>query len=165
MAKMPMEQRMSILQCRKVDKSVWYTTQRPTAIHTVLRSQTNQFFKCLKLRFPFIGYLFRRVEYDLDASESVNEENSLSVKIYLGNAKNYNAYDTRFIIGSSMAVSQDTPRVVEVPMPTITEYLTPLTSKMKQLLNNRTSNKTPSAASRASFSAWFNARRGNGLRG
>ena len=98
MSKMPMSQRLNILQTRKFDRSIFYTTQRPTSVHAVMRGMTNVFYHCEKFMIPFIT-LFARDEYDLSGDETVNEENRLSRKLYWGESKYFNMYNTKETVG------------------------------------------------------------------
>lgn len=100
MAKMPMNQRMEILQCRKKDKSIWYTTQRPTAVHVVLRAMTNVFYRCEKWNVPFMT-LFARDEFDLGADDTMDTDNRLSRKLYFGDSKFFRMYNTKETVGLS----------------------------------------------------------------
>ena len=100
MAKLPMNVRMEILQTRKKDRSLFYTTQRPTAVHVVLRGMTNIFYRCKKSVVFFVP-LFSRREYDLGADETVDEEKKpISWRLYLGSRKYFNSYNTKELIGS-----------------------------------------------------------------
>jgi len=98
MAKMPMSQRLNILQTRKFDRSIWYTTQRPTSVHAVMRGMTNVFYRCEKWYFPFVT-AFARDEFDLNSDETVDIENRLSRKLYFGESKYFNMYNTKETVG------------------------------------------------------------------
>jgi len=98
MSKMPMSQRLSILQTRKFDRSIWYTTQRPTSVHAVMRGMTNVFYRCEKWNVPFIT-LFARDEFDLASDETVDIENRLGRKLYWGDEKFFSMYDTKETVG------------------------------------------------------------------
>lgn len=91
MSKMPMSQRLNILQTRKFDRSIWYTTQRPTSVHAVMRGMTNVFYRCEKWNVPFFT-LFARDEFDLASDETVDIENRLGRKLYWGDMKFFNMY-------------------------------------------------------------------------
>ena len=93
MAKMPLSQRMSILQSRKDNKSIWYTTQRPIAVHKTLRTMTNYFYKCESVKFPFLR-MFRKRMYDLETEDKLNEDKSLETKIYFAKKSIYQMYNT-----------------------------------------------------------------------
>jgi len=93
-----MSQRLNILQTRKFDRSIFYTTQRPTSVHAVMRGMTNVFYHCEKFIIPFVT-LFARDEYDLSGDETVNEENRLSRKLYWGETKYFNMYNTKETVG------------------------------------------------------------------
>jgi len=98
MSKMPMSQRLNILQTRKFDRSIWYTTQRPTSVHAVMRGMTNVFYRCEKWNIPFMT-LFARDEFDLATDETVNDEERLSRKIYRGEKRYFQMYNTKETVG------------------------------------------------------------------
>ena len=98
MAKMPMSQRLNILQTRKFDRSIWYTTQRPTNVHVVMRGMTNVFYRCEKWNAPFLT-LFARDEFDLGSDETLDIENRLSRRLYWGESKYFNMYNTKETVG------------------------------------------------------------------
>jgi len=96
MTRMSMKKRKNVLHTRHFDRSIWYTTQRPTGVHVTLRSQTNVFYKVQKLlTWPFV--VFRRQEFDLASDESVDESKPLSTKLYLGKPFIFHAYDTKYL--------------------------------------------------------------------
>ncbi len=102
MSKMPMYQRLNILQTRKFDRSIWYTTQRPTNVHVIMRGMTNVFYRCEKWNFPVIPItLFARDEYDLGSDETLDIENRLSRKLYWGEKRFYKMYNTKETVGIS----------------------------------------------------------------
>jgi len=96
MARMSMKKRKNVLHTRHFDRSIWYTSQRTNAVHVTLRAQTNVFFKVTKIiSWPFV--LFRRQEFDLASDDSVDENNQLSVKYYIGKTLIFRAYDTKYL--------------------------------------------------------------------
>lgn len=96
MTKMSLKKRKNVLHTRHFDRSIWYTTQRTNAVHITLRSQTNTFFKVTKLiSWPFV--LFRRQEFDLASDDSVNENEPLSTKFYIGKPVIFHAYNTKYL--------------------------------------------------------------------
>jgi len=98
MAKMSMKKRKNVLHTRHFDRSIWYTTQRTNAVHVTLRAQTNVFYKVTKLlSWPFV--VFRRQEFDLATDDSVNENEPISTKLYLGKPYIFNAYNTKYLRG------------------------------------------------------------------
>lgn len=97
MTKMSLADRMAILLCRKRRVSIWYTTQRPMAVHKTLRSMTNIFYKCEKVRFPFIGIVFRKSALDL-ANENDLNSTPLFVEHYRAKKKMFDMYDTYEIV-------------------------------------------------------------------
>lgn len=121
MSKMPMSQRLNILQTRKFDRSIWYTTQRPTSVHAVMRGMTNVFYRCEKWNVPFFT-LFARDEFDLASDETVDIENRLGRKLYWGDMKFFNMYNTKETVGikgqlqnvGSNVIEEDTYSIVKV---------------------------------------------------
>ena len=100
MAKMPLAQRLNILQTRKFDRSIWYTTQRPTNVHVVMRGMTNVFYRCEKWNVPLFPItLFARDEFDLASDETLDVENRLSRKLYWGEKRFYQMYNTKELVG------------------------------------------------------------------
>jgi len=96
MAKMSMKKRKNVLHTRHFDRSIWYTTQRPNAVHVTLRAQTNVFYKITKIiTWPFI--LFRRQEFDLGSDDGVDETRPFSVKYYLGQQAIFEAFNTKYL--------------------------------------------------------------------
>jgi len=97
MTKMSMDKRVSVFHTRHFDRSINIVTQRPTAIHAVMRDNVNRFYKYEKLiSKPFI--LFRRTEYqDLGSDGKPDEEQPLSVKLYLGSKRIYKAYNSKYL--------------------------------------------------------------------
>jgi len=98
MAKMSMAKRVSVLHTRHFNRSINIISQRPTAIHVMMRANVNRFYKYDKLiSKPFI--LFRRTEYQDMSGETVDEEKPLSTKFYLGRKSIYKAYDSKYLRG------------------------------------------------------------------
>jgi len=97
MAKMSMKDRQNVLHTRHFDRSIWFTTQRPNAVHVTLRAQTNVFYKVT--RMIRLGWLivFRRQEFDLGSDDSVDEDKCYSTKFYLGSSSVFHAYDTKYL--------------------------------------------------------------------
>lgn len=85
--------RQAVLFARKHGVEIRYTTQRTSAVHVVMRSMTNVFYKLVKYKLPW-GMLFVRYEYDLDSNENVDENKSYGVKMYMGDERLYGLYDT-----------------------------------------------------------------------
>jgi len=100
MAKMSMQKRVAVLHTRHFNRSIHIISQRPTAIHVMMRANVNRFYKYEKLiGSPFL--LFRRTEYQDMTNESVDEEQPLSVKLYLGSSKIYKMYDSKYLRGDT----------------------------------------------------------------
>jgi len=106
MTKMSMKKRKNVLHTRHFDRSIWYTTQRPNAVHVTMRAQTNVFYKVTKL-INFAGIvLFRRQELDLGSDDSVDENEVYSTKFYLGKSSIFEAYDTKYLRQGALASQQ-----------------------------------------------------------
>lgn len=96
MAKMSMKKRTSVLHTRHFDRSINIISQRPTAIHRMLRANVNRFYKYEKYgKYPFL--LFKRTEYQDMEDENVDEEKPLSVKLYLGKKRIFKCYDSKYL--------------------------------------------------------------------
>jgi len=100
MAKMSMQKRVAVLHTRHFNRSINIISQRPTAIHRMMRANVNRFYKYEKLiSSPFL--LFRRTEYQDMEDENVNESEPQSVKLYFGKAKIYKMYDSKYLRGDT----------------------------------------------------------------
>lgn len=103
MAKMSMQKRVAVLHTRHFDRSINIISQRPTAVHRMLRANVNRFYKyeCLiktsLFNIPIV--LFRRTEYQDMVEENVDESQPLSYKLYFLNAKIAEAYDSKYLRG------------------------------------------------------------------
>jgi len=96
MAKMSMPKRVAVLHTRHFDRSIHIISQRPTAIHVMMRANVNRFYKYEKLLdSPFI--IFRRTEYQDMVDETVDEDQPLSTKLYIGSSKIMNMYDSKYL--------------------------------------------------------------------
>ncbi len=107
MARLDIEKRSSILHTRHFDRSIHIISQRPTAIHVAMRANVNVFYKCECL-FKFGPIVrFKRTEYQDMLNESVDEdeEKVVSIKYYWGQARVFEAYDTKYLRGN-IAASQ-----------------------------------------------------------
>jgi hypothetical protein len=122
MTKMPLRQRMAILHTRKARRSILYTSQRITSVHKELRNMTNVFYQCDKVKLPFIGWRFRRVEHELvDVNNGQLDENVLSVKSYNAKQKYFDMYDTKEFVGYQPEFEEDTEPRFEYFVPQILE--------------------------------------------
>lgn len=100
MAKMNMKKRTAVLHTRHFNRSINIISQRPTAIHVMMRANVNRFYKYEKLiGSPFI--LFRRTEYQDMTDETVDEEQPISTKLYFGSKKIMNMYDSKYLRGDT----------------------------------------------------------------
>jgi len=107
MAKLSLTKRKNVLHTRHFNRSIWYTTQRPTNVHAVLRGNTNVFYRCRKIiGLPFLT-IFSREEFDLDKDEKVaDDQKPISSKWYKGSKEIFNAYDTKYL-RNNLAKSQE----------------------------------------------------------
>lgn len=101
MARMPLERRMSILHTRHFDRAIHIVSQRPTAVHVVMRANVNVFYKCERLHNLFGIVRFRRTEYQDLKDETVDEdeEKAISRKYYWGKQRVFRAYNTKYLRG------------------------------------------------------------------
>jgi hypothetical protein len=107
MARLSIEKRKNILHTRHFDRSIHIISQRPTAVHVVMRANVNVFYKC-ELQWSFMSLIrFRRTEYQDMLNENVDEdeEKVVSVKHYWGEKRIFNSYNTKYLRGG-MAASQ-----------------------------------------------------------
>jgi hypothetical protein len=113
--KLPQDQRQNILQTRKADRSIYYTTQRPASVNINLRNMTNVFYLCEKIKLPFM-ILFSRKTYDLagTADAEVNESKELGLRYYKSKREVFEMYNTKQFVGSD-------PEFLDENLPTI-EY-------------------------------------------
>jgi len=96
MAKMNMKKRVAVLHTRHFDRSINIISQRPTAIHVMMRANVNRFYKYQKIiGKPFI--LFMRTEFQDMTGETVDEDQPLARTFYLGRKKIYNMYDSKYL--------------------------------------------------------------------
>jgi len=98
--KMERKDRATILHTRHFDRSINIISQRPTAIHVMMRANVNRFYKyeCL-FKTPFI--LFRRTEFQDMVDETVDEEKPLSTKLYIGKKSIFNMYNSKYLRGNT----------------------------------------------------------------
>jgi len=100
MAKMSMQKRVAVLHTRHFDRSINIISQRPTAVHRMMRANVNRFYKYEKiLSYPFI--LFRRTEFQDLIDENVDESQPLSTKLYIGRKKILNMYNSKYLRGNT----------------------------------------------------------------
>lgn len=100
MAKMSMRKRVSVLHTRHFNRSINIISQRPTAVHRMMRANVNVFYKYEKiLTWPFI--VFRRTEYEDMIDENVDEDNPSGVKLYIGKKEIYEMYDSKYLRGDT----------------------------------------------------------------
>lgn len=107
MAKMSMQKRASILHTRHYNRRIVVVSQRPTAIHAVVRENVNRFYRCEKIAtWPFL--LFRISEtQDLDADGRPDYEQKVGVRLMIPSKELLSAYNTRYL-GDGMNPSQPT---------------------------------------------------------
>jgi len=98
MAKMSMEKRVAVLHTRHFDRSIHIISQRPTAIHRMLRANVNRFYEYKKvISWPFM--LFLRTEYQDMVEETVDLDKPISRKWYIGKKKILNSYNSKYMRG------------------------------------------------------------------
>jgi len=101
MAKMSMEKRVSVLHTRHFDRSIHIISQRPTAVHRMMRANVNRFYKYEKLVHFGNFILFRRTEYQDMTDETVDEAQPVSTKLYIGSKKIMYMYDSKYLRGDT----------------------------------------------------------------
>jgi len=99
MAKMSMEKRVAVLHTRHFDRSINIISQRPTAVHRMLRANVNRFYKYDKLIQVGRFILFRRTEYQDMVDENVDEESPVSVKLYIAKPSIFKKYNSKYLRG------------------------------------------------------------------
>jgi len=107
MAKMSMEKRVAVLHTRHFNRSIHIISQRPTAVHRMMRANVNRFYKYEKLIHSGNLILFRRTEFQDMTDETVDETQPISTKLYLGSKRIMHMYDSKYLRG-------DTPNSQEV---------------------------------------------------
>jgi len=99
MARMSMEKRVSVLHTRHFDRSIHIISQRPTAIHRMLRANVNRFYEYKKLSsWPFL--IFMRTEYQDMTEETVDLEKPISRKFYFAKKRIMEGYNSKYMRGS-----------------------------------------------------------------
>jgi len=101
MAKMSMEKRVAVLHTRHFNRSIHIISQRPTAVHRMMRANVNRFYKYEKLIHSGNFILFRRTEFQDMTDETVDETEPISTKLYLGSKKIMNMYDSKYLRGDT----------------------------------------------------------------
>jgi len=99
MAKMSMQKRVAVLHTRHFNRSIHIISQRPTAIHRMMRANVNRFYKYSQLGKFFGIRLFRRQEFQDMQDENVDESEPISTKLYIGKKSIYNMYDSKYLRG------------------------------------------------------------------
>jgi len=132
LTKMPMEDRVAVLSTRHFDRSVHIISQRPTAIHVVLRANVNRFYKC-ELRWKFLKFRrFMRTEFQ-DTKDDIPDEArevivnpetgertegeylyAVSEKRYWGRKKIFASYDTKFLRGGQKESQDNAVKIYEI---------------------------------------------------
>lgn len=100
MAKMSMAKRVSVLHTRHFDRSIHIISQRPTAIHRMLRANVNRFYEYSKIMsWPFL--LFMRTEYQDMTDETVDLEKPIARKFYRGKKHILQSYNSKYMRGDT----------------------------------------------------------------
>lgn len=113
--KVSMERRLSILETAHYDRAVYVISQRPSAIHAVLRGNVNLFLKVEKMYEGFFGVRFRMIEFqETGSDEKPNEERAViedsvthkksygdylwaeSIRSYWGRKKIFQMYNSKY---------------------------------------------------------------------
>jgi len=100
LTKIPQEKQELLLHTGHFNRTIHVISQRPTALHTVLRENVEMFYKCEKLmKWPFL--LFRKTEFFDMVGNTVDEDAPSSAKWIIGKKKYLNAYNTRYLRGDT----------------------------------------------------------------
>jgi len=117
--RMERQDRATILHTRHYDRTINVISQRPTAIHVVVRANVNRFFKLEKTMdwklFGFRIVRFMKTEFqDVGADDKPNEEKerdaegnegdykfAISVETYFSRKRIRNAYNTKYLRGTA----------------------------------------------------------------
>jgi len=116
LTKISMEERLKITETRHFDRSVWITSQRPSAIHVNYRGNVNQFYKCEIVNNGWFGTDFLVTEFqDTNESDKPNETRdetrdpesgeitdwkyrfAVSQETYRAKKSMYNRYDSKYL--------------------------------------------------------------------
>jgi len=97
MAKMSMDKRVAVLHTRHFNRSIHIISQRPTAVHRMMRANVNRFFKYEKLIHTGSFILFRRTEYQDMTDETVDEAEPIATKLYIGSKRIMKMYDSKYL--------------------------------------------------------------------
>lgn len=102
MTKMKLDKQASILHTGHFNRAIRIVSQRPTAIHVVMRANVNVFVQVEKV-FQFRKFiLFRKTEYEeMTNSESVDLEQPSRSSLYWGRKKVFSAYDSKYLRGNT----------------------------------------------------------------
>ena len=111
---MPIRDRATVLHTRHFNRRIVIISQRPTAIHVVLRANVARFYKCEKTELNLIFWKFNRfflTEYQEMIGETVDETKPEGTVAYWGKKEIYNLFDSKYMRGD-MPDSQ--PNMAEV---------------------------------------------------
>jgi len=105
----------SVLATGHYNRAIRIISQRPNNIHVQMRANVNVFVQCQKV-FNFMGIrMFRKTFYeDMTANETVDLENPVNSKLYLGRKAIYNAYDTKYMRGDTPESQQNLAQIWEL---------------------------------------------------
>jgi len=116
MTHMKLDKQASILHTGHFDRAIRIISQRPTAIHVVMRENVNIFIECEKIFSWLVLTIFRKTEYEeMTNTESVDKELPSRSKIYIGKKKIYNAYDTKYLRGDTPASQENKSEMWHIP--------------------------------------------------
>lgn len=133
LAKMSMEERLTVLNTRHYDRIVNVISQRPTAIHSVIRGNVNRFYKCELISQIFGAKHFKKTEFQ-DTKDDVPDETrikeldeethmmvdtdeyefAISEKTYWGTRKWYRRYDSKYLRGDAPESQKDLVRIEKI---------------------------------------------------
>jgi len=101
--KMDLNKIAAILHTRHFSRVLCIVSQRPTAVHTIFRSNVNVFYKCKKL-ISWPWPIFVKEEYQDMKDDTVDDESSpIRTDWYFASARVFRSYDSKYMRG-------DTPR-------------------------------------------------------
>jgi len=95
--KVSLEDRVSVLSTRHINRTINIVSQRPEAVHVSARGNVNRFYKFeKKMKWPLI---FKRTEFQALKNDTVDEdpEKIVSVKTYFARKYILDAYDSRYL--------------------------------------------------------------------
>ena len=116
MANMNLAKQASILHTAHFNRSIRIISQRPNNVHVQMRANVNVFVQCQKV-FSFMGIrMFRKTFYeDMVAGDTVDLDSPSDSSLYFGRKAVYNAYDTKYLRGSTPASQVNLAQLWRIP--------------------------------------------------